>query len=546
MKSKIILILIILLASFLRLYKLGEIPPSVISDEASIGYNAYSILKTGRDEWGNFLPLSFPAFGDYKLPGLIYATVPSVALFGLNEFSTRLPSAIFGILTVLATYFLAFEIFRTCPPEGRSKKIAIFSSLFTAISPWSLHLSRMAVEANMAVFFTALGVLLFLKSFRKKKLLFFSFLSFSVTFYIYNSNRVFVPLLLLALIIIFHKELGNFKKNILPPLVIFLLLTLPVSKFFIEQSVTGRFSKIAVFRDIGYANQVNEERGYCWNIMPKFLCTASFNKPIKIIDSIAKNYLSHYSIRFLFLTGPENLKHYSLPNFGEYYIFQIPFFFIGLFLLFINKSPAKKIIIPWLIFFPIASSLTETAHPVRAAVGIPIFELIISYGLVSFFGNTKSKIIKYTILLGTLVFALLNLNEYFFQYYKRYSIENSQAFQYGYKEVFKFLKGEGEKNNKKIVITKKLGEPQIFYLFYNQINPQWYQTSDEVERTEREDKWKSVNKIGKYYFVDFSKEKPKREDGTLYILNPHEVVEPLTPQITFFYLNGEVSLHSVK
>lgn len=539
MKSRILLIIIVFLATFLRLYKLGEIPPSIISDEASIGYNAYSILKTGRDEWGNFLPLSFPAFGDYKLPGLIYATVPSVAIFGLSEFSTRLPSAIFGILTVILVYFLSMELFN-------NKKTSLLTSFFTAISPWSLHLSRMAIEANMAVFFTALGILFFLKSFRRKNLLYFSFLSFSATFYIYNSNRVFVPLLLISLIIISRKSFGNFKKNILPPLIIFLLVTLPVSKYFIEQSITGRFSKVSVFSETSFSYQAKEERGFCWNTMPKFLCKLAFNKPIKIIDSILKNYVSHYSIRFLFLTGPENLKHYSLPNFGEYYIFQIPFFFIGLFLLFMNKSPAKKILIPWLIFFPVASSLTATAHPVRAVVGIPVFELIISYGFVSFFESIKSKMIKYAVLLGTIAFALLNLNEYFFLYYKKYSKENSQAFQYGYKEVFRFLKNEGEKNNKKIVITKKLGEPQIFYLFYNKIDPYWYQTSSEVERTEREDKWKSVNKIGKYYFIDFSKEKPKREDGTLYILNPHEVVEPLTPENTFFYLNGEVSLHSAK
>lgn len=539
MKSKIILILIIFLAAFLRLYKLGVIPPSIISDEASIGYNAYSILKTGRDEWGNFLPLSFPAFGDYKLPGYIYAAVPSVAIFGLNEFSTRFPSAVFGILTVLVTYFLAFELFK-------SKKIALLSSLFTAISPWSLHLSRMAIEANMAVFFTALGVLLFLKSFQSKKLLFLSLISLASTFYIYNSNRVFVPLLLITLLIIFKNNFGNFKKNVLPPLIVFLLITLPVSKFFVEQSITGRFSKIGVFSKESYGIQAREDRGLCWNAMPKFLCKLAFNKPVKMADEVVKNYLSHYSTRYLFLSGPENLKHYSLPGVGQYYIFQIPFLFIGLFLLFINKSTAKNIIIPWILIYPIASSLTETAHPVRSAVGIPIFEIVIAYGFISFFENIRNKKIEYLILLATFAFALLNLNEYFFQYYKKYSKDNSQAFQYGYKEVFEFLKSEGETNYNRIIITKKYGEPQIFYLFYNKIDPHWYQTSNEVERAEREDKWKSVNKIGKYNFKDFSKEKPNKEEGSLYILNPHEAIDPLVPGKTFFYLNGEQAFHSAK
>src|SRR3989344_1223720 len=94
--SRYVLFLIILLAFFLRIYKLGSVPPSLYWDEASLGYNAYSILKTARDEHGKFLPLTnFAAFGDYKPPGYIYAAVPSIAIFGLNEFAIRFPSAFF-------------------------------------------------------------------------------------------------------------------------------------------------------------------------------------------------------------------------------------------------------------------------------------------------------------------------------------------------------------------------------------------------------------------------------------------------------------------
>src|SRR3989344_179493 len=111
--KKIILVLILLVASFLRLYKLSQVPPSLYWDEASLGYNAFSILKTARDEHGAFMPLTnFAAFGDYKPPGYIYATVPSIFLFGLTEFATRFPSAFFGILTVLLTYLLAKKLFK--------------------------------------------------------------------------------------------------------------------------------------------------------------------------------------------------------------------------------------------------------------------------------------------------------------------------------------------------------------------------------------------------------------------------------------------------
>src|SRR3989344_4994980 len=107
-----LLILIILLAFFLRFYKIDNIPPALYWDEASLGYNAYSILKTARDEHGQLRPATnFAAFGDYKPPGYIYLTVPSIAIFGVNEFAIRFPSAFFGVLTVIVTYFLAKKLF---------------------------------------------------------------------------------------------------------------------------------------------------------------------------------------------------------------------------------------------------------------------------------------------------------------------------------------------------------------------------------------------------------------------------------------------------
>ena len=98
--------LIILISIFLRFYKLGVNPPSLTWDEASLGYNAYSILKTGADEYGNKFPISIRSFDDYKPPLYVYLAVPSIGIFGLNEFAVRLPSAIIGILSVIAIYFI--------------------------------------------------------------------------------------------------------------------------------------------------------------------------------------------------------------------------------------------------------------------------------------------------------------------------------------------------------------------------------------------------------------------------------------------------------
>ena len=83
-RNKILLVVILIVSLVLRYYKIDQIPPSLNWDEVSIGYNAFSILKTGKDEWNQFLPVHFKAYGEYKLPVQIYASIPGIYFFGLN------------------------------------------------------------------------------------------------------------------------------------------------------------------------------------------------------------------------------------------------------------------------------------------------------------------------------------------------------------------------------------------------------------------------------------------------------------------------------
>ena len=109
MKTKKIFFAIIVLAFILRFYKLGEVPLSLNWDEVSNAYNAYSILKTGRDEYGNFLPLTNRSFDDYKPPLYMYLNTLTVGTLGLNALAARLPSAFFGLLSVPLVYFLTMS-----------------------------------------------------------------------------------------------------------------------------------------------------------------------------------------------------------------------------------------------------------------------------------------------------------------------------------------------------------------------------------------------------------------------------------------------------
>src|SRR3989344_2428644 len=162
--SKIIILAIIVLAFILRFNKLGQVPLSLNWDETSNAYNAYSILKTGRDEYGKLLPLYNRSFDDYKPPMYMYLNVPTVAVFGLTSFAARLPSAFFGFLTVLLIYFLTKKLFEIDKSDSSlithsshealakwdhslPKNLALLAMLMLAISPWHLQFSRVGFEA---------------------------------------------------------------------------------------------------------------------------------------------------------------------------------------------------------------------------------------------------------------------------------------------------------------------------------------------------------------------------------------------------------------
>ena len=144
-KSKTILLLIVFLGFFLRVVSLSYNPPSLNWDEVSHGYNAYSVLLSGKDEWGKVPIFNFRAYGDYPLPLNLYLTIPFIHFLGLNEFAIRFPHAILGTLTIVASYFLVKGLFK-------KEKYALLVSFLVAISPWYLFPSRFVLQSNLSVF----------------------------------------------------------------------------------------------------------------------------------------------------------------------------------------------------------------------------------------------------------------------------------------------------------------------------------------------------------------------------------------------------------
>lgn len=491
-----LLFLIFLLTFSVRVWRIDK-NPTFISDEASIGFNAYSILKTGRDEWGRFLPLTFKSFGEYKLPVYIYTTVPSIAVFGLNEFSVRFPSVLFGSLIVLVTFFLVKELFA-------SNNVGLISALLLAISPWHIQASRMALEANLGLFITVLGVLLLFKARENKRFYWLSFFFFVLSFYTYNSCRIFAPVFLLIYFLIQRKDIRI--KNIIKPMILGLVLILPI----ICSGFVGsreRLYKVGIFSDPGIVNQINQGRGECFKNYPKAFCVLRYNRPFTYTQVFIKNYLSHFSWRFLISSG-SGLAQYQVPGIGALYIWELPFLIIGLtYLLRSNKLCLFKlkkeflVLTSWILIAPLANSFTGPAHPVRAILMLPVFQIFSAVGIVTTISFFKQrKYFKYIFSILLFLIILVAFMGFIIRYFLYYPVVADWNWQMGYKDLFRQL-STMEENYEKIYISKFFGEPHIFYLFYQKYDPGAYQEGKEIVRYDREDLWVNVDKIGKYYFI---------------------------------------------
>ena len=218
--------MVFLLAGILRFYRLGEIPAGFYRDEAFLGYNAYSILQTGKDMSGNFLPIHLQSFL-YSPAGYSYFSIPFIKIFGLNPFSVRFASAFFGTLTVLMTYFLVKKMFDKL---AFGNKLSVISAFLLAISPWHINLSRTATENTIVVFFIALGSWLYLLYLKNNKflLLILSFLFFVLTLLIYQASRAFLPFFIPLIVILFWQNKLLFKRLVFIVSLFLLTIILPL------------------------------------------------------------------------------------------------------------------------------------------------------------------------------------------------------------------------------------------------------------------------------------------------------------------------------
>lgn len=527
-KKTLFLIFIFLIAFFLRFFKLGEIPYGFYQDESAIGYNAYSIMLTGKDEHGQDFPLYFKSFGDYKLPIYIYTTALSIKTFGLTEFAVRLPSAIFGFLTVIAFYFFVKSILK-------DTRLAFVSTTLVSINPWHIHYSRATFEVSISLFLFVLGGLILHKAFAKEKsgLFLLGTLCFVANIYTYNLTRLLSPLLFLLFILFFKEKLKVVsKKEQILTILSSAILLIPFSTTLFGSAGLQSARGTLIFSSAQVQALLLEFRSYLVPL-PEILVKPLFNMFFLTIWQYLQNIANYFSPTFFFISGSSHGNH-GIGNVGQFYLFEFPLIVFGVTWAIRKKLRWAKLLLPWLAIVIILAALTrESPHATRSFFLIVPFEVFSALGLLTFFTWVKKqKTYKFLFLSTAVGFVFYNLIFYFLSYYVRFPILYAKSWRSEDKAVALYLK-ENEDKYDKIIFDKQAGFVYTSLLFYTAYSPSDFQRTV-IREEDNLEGFSEVASFGKYEFkdVDWSKD---AEENALIVTTPDNRPQAVKVLKTFSY-----------
>ena len=453
---KWLVVIIFLMALGLRGYNLEVSPPGFYVDEASIGYNAYSILKTGKDEHGVSWPLYFKAFGDYKNPVFIYSLTPLLSVKGLEVETVRLGSAIWGSLGVLMMMWLGWEI-------SGNYSFALLSGLILSLMPWHLHYSRLGFEAISLVSLmtgSLAGWLRWMKKGRLKMGVVVGLLLF-LGFFSYSTARLWIPLMMVLIVGMEEKQLKGRVYKLWPLILAGLLIGLGLKGWLNQHpgSLTKRLNQIAI-----------------WNDNPGVLV---------VLHRFWKTFWEHWNWRFLFLGGDPNLRHSSQVS-SELLISWGAWLVIGLGVIWKKLKQEKiwRLVLIMVGLFPLAASLTRT-DPIatRTLQATGWFSLVISVGIWWSLAKIKQKS-KGLVWLGVAMVAGLMMMFEFGNYYSDLQTQYPQRtwgwFDGDLPEAMSWVDNYQRETGERIYLSDKIHQAYIQGLFFMKVAPEKWQMKKDI------------------------------------------------------------------
>jgi 4-amino-4-deoxy-L-arabinose transferase-like glycosyltransferase len=553
MNKKLVLVIlfgIIILAAGLRLWQLGNVPPSPDWDEAAIGYDAYSLLNTGHDQFDKFLPVVLRSLDDYKPALYAYLVVPSVFAFGLNTFAVRFPSVVFGILSVIAVFYLMRELFANYKYKDY---LSLMVSLLLAISPWSIQFSRVGFESNVGTAFNILMALFFLKGLKKPWLLTISAICASMAIYTYQSEKVFTPLLALVLVIIFRNKLFSLnKKYLVSALLIGVMVMLPM----IFNIVTNKSSLQRLTGTSIFASQTEllkqDTQKLIWDKANNDTLGKFFdNRRIVYAKTIVSGYIAHFDLNWLFIQG-DNPRHHA-PNMGMLYLFELPLILLGIYMLLFGDfdKKTKLVVFSWMLLAPLPASITTgVPHAVRTLNFLPVWQILSAIGFIAGYTAIKQYKVssikylayfKYVFYALFLLFIMFNFAYYLNQYFVQQNYYSSTYWQYGYKQAV--VEATARQSEYKEVVVSNSGnfdKSYIFFLFYLKYPPQVYQSIAKNRPADIVN-----NSFGKYSFRPIDWKKDSLQKNVLFIGAPQDFSGKVNILKTINSLDGAPAIEIV-
>lgn len=490
-KKYIPLISIILLAVFLRFWQLDSNPPGVHTDEADTGYSAYSLLKTGLDPHGEFnlLALTDSNIGGTHPPIYTYLLMPIINIFGLNIFVERSPSGIFGVLTVLLVFFIVRKLFN-------SASLSNLAAFLFAVNSWAIHISRQGLLEAQSLFFVTLGICLFLYCQKNKYLIIFSAVCFGLSLYSYDAPKIFLPPFLLLIFYFYKDVLFKIKKYLLAFLLVFMMFFVPILHLTFVQGDIADYNRSSIFSSI--PENVDSER-YLTKA-PLWASSMVHNKLTVALKRFQTSYVSIFSINWFFVNGSNNTQH-AVANHGQFFLFELPFFFIGIYLVFKKSIRLGALLLGWMLIGAVPGGLTSGNYAYRSIHVLPVPIIFSSVGIIWFWSLiSKYSLVKRTIVKAAmLIIALVYIYSYLFTYFFDYPVYASEYWNKQQNDAVRFI---SEKRNKYEKIFVDGGEPwAIDYAFYFKIDPVKYQKAYNNQEKHNDVK---VIKIENIYFGIFN------------------------------------------
>ncbi len=540
--KRTLLFCILILASFLRLYQLSSVPPSPSLDEVSIGYNAYSILQTGKDEYGNSIPVLLRAYDDWR-PGLyVYFVIPFLPIFGLTALAVRLPSVLLSISTVYLSYLLVREFLGNKKSSVFNKELdtnylALLTSFLLAISPWHIYLSRLGHEVNLGLTAFLLGIYFFVTAVqhpKRKGLYIVSSIFLVLSLYGYQSQKFIVPVVLFGAVALFYRNIMQQLREVTLAAVIGIVLLIPLIIASSNPQALIRFNATSAFSSIDSKYQESaeniltaREKG---DVIGKLLNNRRFILPQVFIA----NYASHFNPLWLF-SGTENEQH-KVPNLGLIYMWESIFIVVGMLVFFFLKIDRryKIFVVLWFLSSPLAAAITTGApHAMRSYTFLPLWQMFSAIGLISaYFYFQKYLSGKILIFLFSVV-SLLSVIYFAYNYYVVFPKTHSSSFQYALSKAIAYtMKHEGRYREVIISNRENLHQSYMFFLFNSKYDPKLYLS----EGGTKSGGFAEEHSIGDYQFkpVEYS----IIPDGALVIGNKYEIPSTASILQTLSNLDG--------